>query len=386
MAQYLPWQRRRRGGRRGTRGPRRAAAPSLAHVHEVNPLVAIVATVQQKIAASRQTVGEAGILEEEHGLPPLVAAFFLNPRNRAPPWHSVPLHPAGTIVAQAPGVGAAIQIGDGDGDGVGTVEEIVVFYLEEHVRIACRLVCTADGPRFPPGRQGRIVRMVVVSHRGDGGIVGLGNGAPPSDVIVLFQPEVVVAPLRIVVGAWRCLPARLPGIAVFAHGHPDAGSILQRRTDVGPYPLEDVYVLDPVRPPVWRERLLVEEILVEAQIGRMLVQTVEHAPVHLSGIAEHVLISLVGCRQHLIVQQHQIMYSTVTTTVVPSKHRAFLIRVQGVEREAHALADRMEANFPPFTGPEGIGGRLHHEHPVQLAILAEGIHVPINDLVDGLDP
>ena len=378
-----------------------------AHVHDVDPLIPVAAAVEQEIAASSQAVGKASIFEGKHHPPPLVAVFFLNPRDTAPFRQSFPHHSVSSVVAQTPGVGAAVEIGHGDGHGVGAAEEIAVVHLEEHVRVAGGLIGAAGDPGLAAGRQvvpvgvglarraaagGGAVADVAVAEASDGRIVGLHSRAAARHVVVLLQPEVVVAPLRIP-GAWAggALPAGLPGQAVFAHGHPDAGGVLQRHAHVMLDPVEDGQILGLVGAVATRIGVEVriefpEEVKVQPQVGRVLVQAVEHTPVHLIGVAEHVVVGLEGRGQYLVVQQHAVVHAAVGATVSTSENRPFLIRVQGVGGKTHAPAGGVKVDLPPLPGGEGVGRGLHHEHFLQLAVFAEGFHVPVHDLVDGLDP
>ena len=187
--------RRRRGGRWRDRGNRTA------DLHEVDDLVAVVAAPEAEITAARLPVGQAGVRQQEGPLPPLAAVGLADHTAAA-----VRVTPG--VVLQLPLVCALVVVDDGQSDlfAGGHVVQVAVVHVENHVRIVRRLVGAAG-----------VAPFLVPAD------VPLWHGVAARRVVLLVQPEIVVAPLRIVPGA---VPFRL------AQGHPDTGCIVQRASQV----------------------------------------------------------------------------------------------------------------------------------------------------------
>ena len=215
-------------------------------------LVTVVAAPEPEIGVACLAVAQAGVVQQEGLAQPLAAIGLAD--HAAAAINVVP-----GVVLQLPGVGAVIVVHDGQGDHLarGNVVEIAVVHVEDHIGIARVLVGAASVTSF------FMFADVPFWHR-----------AATRRIIFLVEPEIIIAQLRIEV---LSLAFRLP------QGHPDAGCVLQRASQVVVGKAED-----------GPSGLVRDNAKVQRHVVRVLVQAVVDAPQRALLIGHRVMLSIVA--------------------------------------------------------------------------------------------
>ena len=201
------------------------------YVNKVDRFVAIVGIEDAKIALARLASCESGIRHVEHSLLPRQRVRLLDA-----PSHFVRI--CHRIVAQFPAIASLVVVGHRDRCQMFSVENIAVIDIEEHGGIAA---CAVRAPCVAPFRRGAYPPQ--------------GHRASTGRVILLMQPELVIAPIR--VQSRFC----------FAHGCPNTGSIRQSPAQVL---VREAHEVMPVG--------LFDKFGVKRDVIRMLVQRIVEHP------------------------------------------------------------------------------------------------------------